>query len=236
MRAGSAFPGAPSWSRRPAPPRRSPPATAPMAMRAAARSRSTRRRRSTSSAPPRRSAATSSSSTSRPIASSRAGAGPQGADGQRWARALRQVFGQAREMLERQLRLLFGADPRPRGVPRQRHRRRGGLGALGPAQSDPGRLCQRGARDRRLDRRRGRPRADPWRRLPAGAGRDRGDGRDGRALPGRGLEALSAIWRERPRHLPRPQRRRQPLLRAGPGARREDRRGAQGRAAARARL
>ena len=61
-------------------------------------------------------------------------------------------------MRRRQLRLLFGANARPRGLSRQRYRCRRRFGALGHGreQPDADRICRRGARHYRGDR---RPRA-----------------------------------------------------------------------------
>ena len=78
---------------------------------------------------------------------------------------------------------------------------------------------------------------DPRRRLPAGARRDRGDGREGRALPGRSLEALSAIWRRTAAAssstaATTPNR----FFERARRARRDDGRRPQGRAAARPRI
>ena len=204
-------------------------ATEPMRARAAAPSRSTMRQCSPA-ARARRSAATSSSSMSRPIASSLRAAGLKAPT----ASAGRVTC--ARSSVNRpNVRATAST-----AIPRRRWPAKSSSTATptpssprsgGEPNSDSGRLCRRGDSPKRsAARARGQ---DPWRRLPAGAWvRSRLWGY-GPAPPGRRLEALSAIWLERARHLPRPIGPRQPLLRARPRAQREDGRGAQGRAAAR---
>ena len=106
-------------------------------------------------------------------------------DGQRWADGARAVFGQASKCTSGSFDC-YSAQTLAKEVFLDSDTDVAVVSALwGQPNPTPIDYAAESARDRRRDRRRGRARFDPWRRLPARARRDRGDGRDGAALPGR---------------------------------------------------